>query len=66
VNELAKVHADRMRSQLEMDGSDEEKGKGKGVEEEGEEDGDDDRVGLSSFKTVNATNLARMQLQEGS
>jgi len=66
VNELAKVHADRMRSQLEMDGSDEEKGKGKGVEEEGEEDGEDDRVGLSSFKTVNATSLARMQLQEGS
>jgi hypothetical protein len=55
-----------MRSQLEMDGSDEEKGKGKGVEEEGEEDGEDDRVGLGSFKTVNATSLARMQLQEGS
>ena len=69
VNDLARVHADRMRSQLEADvdefGSEEEGGGG------GEESGGGEKRGAAgedhddhddSFKTVHATNLARMQL----
>lgn len=68
VNELQRVSADRMRTQLEMEegeieGEEVSAGGGKGneAEEEGEE-GEEEGVGNSSFKTVNATNLARMQL----
>ena len=49
VNELARVNADRMRKQLETDYS-------------GDEKGDDSFIYDDSFKTINANNLARMQL----
>ena len=58
INALARVNADRMRTQLEADASDgSEFGGGGGSGGESEE-------GSFSFKTVNHTMLARMHLEE--